>query len=730
MKCAAGRLRAKGPVLLGLLLFVAVVLPKPSLSAGSDEYSPFIFDETRPGVLRLEGVINARTPLMLARALSALSGITTLELSSPGGTVYDALVMASNIRTAGLRTSIPAGAKCHSACAYLFFAGTERSAEGELGVHQVAAENSVSGQFAVGDIAKALEEFDVPSAVLFKMLQTPPDRMYVFSPQEIAELGLVGGGTPAAVPAVVPEAPEPVPEPILDLAASIYSDTLVYCSEGAPEGFDPAAHTSGTTYDASSRTIYNRLTGFAPGSTRIVPRLAESWDISADGMEYTFHLRPGVQFHTTDYFTPTRDLNADDVIFSFARQLDTSHPWHSYFPGAAWLYSDALSMPDIIKQIVKIDDLTVKFVLRRPEAPLIANLAMDFTSILSREYADQLAASGRMENLNTRPIGTGPFQFISYRQDEIRYRANPEYWNGKQNIESLIFDITPSANKRRQKLESGACQVMSYPNPTDIEALRARAGVVVAELPSLNIGYLAYNTRMPPFDNPQVRKALNMAIDKQAIVKAVYKNTGRSAVNPIPPTMWSYNEEIVDDPYDPQVARQMLRQAGVDALSMKIWSMPVLRPYNPDARRMAEMIKADLEQIGVTVDIVSYEWGEFLSRSREPDRAGAVLLGWTGDNGDPDNFLAILLGCDGVGGSNRAQWCNAEFENLVQRAKAVSDPLARAELYKSAQEVFKRETPWLTIAHSLEFVPMSAKVKGYVMSAIGAHGFEGVSLEQ
>ncbi len=193
--------------------------------------------------------------------------------------------------------------------------------------------------------------------------------------------------------------------------------------------------------------------------------------------------------------------------------------------------------------------------------------------------------------------------------------------------------------------------------------MKADADVNLLEQEGLNVGYLAFNTEKAPFDNAEVRQALNMAINKQAIIDAVFQGAGKIAKNPIPPTIWSYNDAIEDDPYDPEAAKALLAEAGVTDLSMKIWAMPVQRPYNPNARRMAELIQADWAKIGVEVEIVSYEWGEYLERSKDGERDGAVLLGWTGDNGDPDNFLAVLLGCDGVGGSNRAHWCNKPFDD-------------------------------------------------------------------
>jgi len=518
---------------------------------------------------------------------------------------------------------------------------------------------------------------------------------------------------------------------LLALAASQASaKTLVYCSEGAPEGFDPAPYTATSTFDAA-RPVYERLVEFERGGTRVVPGLAESWTVSADGLEYTFRLRPGVKFHTTDFFAPTRELNADDVIFSFRRQLDTADPWYGYIPGVTWTFFKAMSMPELIKDIVKVDDRTVRFVLTRPEAPMLANLAMDFASILSKEYADKLAADNHKERLNRQPVGTGPFQFVAYQEEAVvRYRANPDYRGGRQPIDDLIFAITPDAAVRQQRLLAGECQITSFPNPADVPRLRATPGITVMEQPGFNIGYLAYNTRQPPFDRREVRKALNMAIDKRAILAAVYQGAGQIAINPIPPTLWSYNASIKDDPYDPEAAGKLLDEAGVHGLKMKIWAMPVQRPYNPNARRMAELIQADFAKVGVTAEIVSYDWAQYLQAAKALDRDGAVLLGWTGGNGDPDNFLAVLLGCDAVGGTNRAQWCDPAYDDLVQKAKVTADVAERTRLYEQAQAIFKREAPWATIAHSVVFMPMSDKVRNYRMDPLGAHRFDGVDIAE
>lgn len=515
------------------------------------------------------------------------------------------------------------------------------------------------------------------------------------------------------------------------MASAAWSKTLVYCSEGSPEGFDPGIYTAGTTFDASSRTVYSRLVEFTHGKTEVEPGLAESWTVSDDGTQYTFKLRPGVKFQTTDFFTPSRDLTADDVVFSFERQLKADSPWAKYVAGVSYEYAAGMGFPELIKSVEKVDDLTVKFTLNHPEAPFLADLAMDFASVVSKEYADKLQADGKMEQMNQMPLGTGPFTFVAYQPDAvIRYKANETYFKGKEKIDDLVFAITPDASVRAQKLKAGECHIMPYPNAADVKDLKADSSLKVLEQPGLNVSYLAYNTLQAPFDKPEVRRALNMAINKQAIVDAVFQGAGQVAKNPIPPTMWSYNDAVKDDAYNPDEAKKMLEAAGVKDLSMKIWAMPVSRPYMLNARRAAELMQADLAKIGVKVEIVTHEWAEYLKLSKDKARDGAAILGWTGDNGDPDNFLDTLLGCEAVGGNNRAQWCNKEFDALVKKAKKTADVSERTKLYEEAQVVFKKEAPWATIDHSTEFVPMSAKVSGYVQDPVGVHRFDGVDIAE
>lgn len=507
--------------------------------------------------------------------------------------------------------------------------------------------------------------------------------------------------------------------------------TFVYCSEASPSYLSPVLGTDGATIDASGQAMFNGLTTFERGTTNVIPALAEKWDVSEDGKTYVFHLRKGVKFHSNKDFKPTRDFNADDVVFSFNRQLDPNHPYHKV-SGGSYEYFIGMDMQNIIDKVEKVDDYTVKISLKVPNAPFLANLAMDFASIYSAQYADAMAKAKTPEKLDSAPIGTGPFEFVSYQKDSaVRYKAFENYWQGKAKIDRLVFSITPDASVRYAKLQKGECHAAPYPNPADIAKLKADSNITLLTKPGLNVGYLNFNVQKAPFDNVKVRQALNYAVNKDAIIESVYQGAGQVAKNPIPPTMWSYNDEVKDYAYDPEKAKALLKEAGFEnGFETDLWAMPVSRPYNPNARRMAELVQADWEKVGVKAKIVSYEWGEYLKRMRAGDHQTG-MMGWTGGNGDPDNFLNTLLSCAAVeSGSNYANFCHKEFNDLVTKAAQVTDPAERTALYQQAQLVFKEQAPWITIAHSTTYFPVRKEVKGYVIDPFGLHNFYAVELEK
>lgn len=516
---------------------------------------------------------------------------------------------------------------------------------------------------------------------------------------------------------------------VTGLASAAEAKTLVYCSEGSPENFNPQINTTGTSFDAA-RPVFNQLVEFEPGTTKIRPALAESWDVSPDGMEVTFHLRKGVKFHSSKLFKPTRDFNADDVLFSFNRMWKEDNPYHKV-SGGAYDYFNDMEMPTLLKSIDKVDDYTVKFTLTKPNAPFLANLGMDFATIMSAEYADAMLKAGKPETVDQQPIGTGPFTFVAYQKDAvIRFKAFPDFWGPKAKIDDLVFAITKDPTARWAKLQKNECQVMIGPNPADLDAMGKDPNVNLLSQPGLNIAYLSFNVTKPPFDKKEVRQALTMAIDQATIIKDVYGGAGQAAKNFIPPTIWGYNDAIEPYKYDPAKAKEMLKAAGVaEGFESDLWWMPVTRPYNPNAKRIAELMQADFEKVGIKTHLVSYEWGEYRKRMQAGEHQMGQL-GWSGDNGDPDNFF-FLLGCEGArpGGQNLSKWCNKDFEALFQKAKSTFDVAERTKLYEQMQVIAHDEAPVFNMAHSIVYEPIRKNVTNYKVSPLGRREFAEVGLE-
>ena len=506
--------------------------------------------------------------------------------------------------------------------------------------------------------------------------------------------------------------------------------TLVYCSEASPEGFDPGLYTSGGTFDASGHAIYNQLISFINGTTDVEPGLAEKWEASEDGLTYTFTLRKGVKFHTTKFFTPTREFNADDVIFTLDRMFNPENAFRKANP-AEFPYAVDTGLTENVAKLEKVDDHTITLTLKKPDPDLIVKIAMPAFSILSAEYADKLSKEGKVQMLNQEPVGTGPFVFERYQKDaQIRYSANKQYWKeGLPKVDNLIFAITTDAAVRFQKMKAGECHIMSFPKPNDLAAMRSDAALKMDQAPGFNVGYLAYNTEKGETKKREVRQALDMAINRQAIIDAVYQGEAQEAINPMPPSLWGYNKNIKNAPHDVEKAKELLKQAGLpNGFEMTLWAMPVQRPYNPNAKLMAEMIQADWAKIGVKAKIVTYEWGEYIKRIGKGEH-DATLIGWTGDYASPDNFLGVLLTCASINGNNYARYCSKEFEEQVVGARNSLDLAQRTAMYEKAQEIFKHDMPWTTVAHSVTNQPMRKEVNGFKISPFGDYKFDAVSLD-
>ncbi|MBC7742429.1 MAG: ABC transporter substrate-binding protein [Bdellovibrionaceae bacterium] len=508
------------------------------------------------------------------------------------------------------------------------------------------------------------------------------------------------------------------------------AQNFVFCMEGSPSSFNPQLVTDGVSMNASAQAIFNRLVEFKRGKTEIEPGLAESWTISKNKKTYTFKLRKNVSFHSNSIFTPTRMFNADDVVYTFNTQMDTKHPLS--IPAASYDYFKSMELDQLIASVKKTDDYTVVIELKHPEAPFLADLAMDFASILSEEYANSLVKSGKgLKMLETQPIGTGPFVFKSYQKDStIRYTAFDKYFKGKPKIENLIFVIVTDSTVRLQKMKSGECSVMNEPQPQDLDQIKAMKNVKLVSTEGINVSYIAFNTQKKPFDNLKVREALSMAMNQKSYLDIIYKSQGTAARNPIPPTMWSYSKNTTLNTFDVAKAKKLLADAGYpNGFDTELWTLPVSRPYLPNGKKLGELVQADLAKIGVKVKLVTFDWPVYLEKSKKGEHQ-MIQFGWTGDNGDPDNFMNVLLGCGAVqAGSNYARWCNQEFDTLLQKAKIDSAQSARTGYYEKAQVIFNREKPWYPIAHAKLNKVISDKVVGYQIDPFGHEQFESVDLK-
>ena len=507
------------------------------------------------------------------------------------------------------------------------------------------------------------------------------------------------------------------------------ADIFVYCSEANPDYFNPQMSISGTSFDASN-LLYSRLIEYNKEGTKLIPGLAEKWTVSKDKKTYTFHLRKDVEFYPRGEFEPSRPFNADDVIFSFMRQKDKSHPFHN-LNGASYKFFYSLDLQNQILKIKKVNQHTVQFVLKTASNLFPKYMAMEFAVILSKEYANFLLKKKQAEKIDFEPVGTGPFILEKYvKSNVIRYKRNDNYYLGPAPLKKIIFSITPDPSVRFQKLKRGECHFLAKAQPTDIPLIEKNKKLQVKKALTHNLAYLAMNTSKPPLDNRKVRKAIAHALNRELYLKAIYKGTAQTLDSPVPASLWGHNSEIKVPEYNIEKAKALLKQAGFEkGFKIKLWTLPVSRPYNPNGKKMGELMQADLKKIGIDVELVTYDWPTYLAKSSKGEHE-LLQIGWSADIPDPSNFLQILLTCDSIPiGSNLSGWCNKSYDKLI--ARAMQSQLKTAEkLYKRAQSLFAKDLPFIPIAQSYRYVALSKKVKGYIVKPFGSERFYHLSLSK
>jgi len=506
--------------------------------------------------------------------------------------------------------------------------------------------------------------------------------------------------------------------------------TLIVCSIQKPSGFDIVQYADGDTIEVAA-PIFDQLVAFKDGSTQIKPSLATHWKVSSDGLTYTFYLRRGVKFHTTDYFKPTRDFNADDVVFTFERMRNPKHPFNMAYP-AEFPYFFALGMDKNLKKIVKVDPYTIQFILKQSEGAFLQNIAMEFTSIYSAEYANQLLHQTKAAQINQKPIGTGPFIFKSHIKDQqIRYGANKQYWNQSKEeraqINQLIISTVTEGVVSSKKMLAGECH-LSHPRaiPTnEVEKFEQNTQFIVHKQPGFQTSLLAYNTKKSILNNAKVRQALDMAIDKAALIK-IGKGFFTQAHNVMPPGQWSFDASIKNAPYDPVKAKALLKAAGYpNGFSLKFFISLGQTPAND---RIAAIIQADWRKIGVDAKLVSYTGGEFWKRAQVGEH-DVIFSIWAGDNGDPDNWLTTTLGCGSA--SNFAKWCFKPFDSLINKARYTTNQAERIRLYQAAQKIVRHEIPLSPLHHTQIFTIRSKRIKfyrNYIIPTVGADRYVGITI--
>jgi len=493
-----------------------------------------------------------------------------------------------------------------------------------------------------------------------------------------------------------------------------YGGTFVFGRGGDSVGLDPIQETDGESFKVAQQ-IYDTLVDYKPGTTDVIPALATDWEVSEDGKVWTMYLREDVNFHDGTPF------NAEAVKFNFDRWLFEDNEYHigGEFPYIRYQFG---GFPGVFNEINVIDEYTVEFVLNTPQGPFLNNLAMVCFSISSPTAVKKYG-----EDYFKNPVGTGPFKFVEWKKDDrITVKVNEDYWNGRAYLDEIIFRSIPDPAARFMELQAGSVDMIDNMSPEDVEAVKSDQELNLLLRPSNNLGYFSMNFKMPPFDNVKVRKAMNYAIDREAIIGAFYAGLGEPAKNPMPPSLWGYNDDIEAYDYNPEKAKELLTEAGYpDGFEFDFWYMPVSRPYFPQPKLIAQAMQGFFAEVGLTANLVTYDWGTYLDKT-EHREAQTFLLGWTGDNGDPDNFIYALL--DKLNARNN--YASEELHEVLLEAQASVDREERVRLYREAQEIIYADAPWVPVVHSTPPLAQKLMVKNYIANPTGTEKFTRVWLDQ
>jgi peptide/nickel transport system substrate-binding protein len=573
-----------------------------------------------------------------------------------------------------------------------------------------------------------------------------------------------------AEPEPEPEEPEPEPEPEEPAPTEAPAEpepmepvTFIFGRGGDSVGLDPAIVTDGESFRVTGQCL-EPLYQYEQGSTTPVPALAESCEPNEDATVWTCALRQGVKFHDGT------DFNANAVVYNFERWRMTDHPQHfesqvfEYYEYMWGGFDDAST----ITSVVALDENTVEFTLNAPLAPFVANLAMDIFAISSPAAVEAAGEDYGLPSVGC--VGTGPFKFVEWVEgDHITVEANDEYWGGRPTIDQIVWRVIADDSARYLALKAGDIHALEQAVIEDLQDAEANPDVYVETRPAVNTGYLAFNYKLEEFQNPLVRQAVAHAINRQGLVENFYGAYGEVATNFLPPLIWGHNDAVEDWEYDPDLAMQLLADAGYpdgisevtvaedladadgnvvyaagDKIPLRLYYMPVTRFYYPSPKEIGEAMAADLAKVGISAELyLEGDWSTYLGARRNGLLVGLYQLGWGSDNGDPDNFQGYFFGFGGDDkvGDDPAAWekapdkregwyANTEIAALLYEASILPDQAAREALYQQVEVLLHEDVARLFIAHNNTPLIFSTKVSGYIPQPVGADYYEFVEIAE
>ena len=534
-----------------------------------------------------------------------------------------------------------------------------------------------------------------------------------------------------------------VPEELTD-------NGLIYCTHASGFSFNPQTSDAGTSMNVVTEQIYNKL--FEISNTAIpTPILAQSYSISPDGKIITIYLRKGIKFHHTDWFKPTRDFNADDVVFSLNRVLgyetylptleqssvDYKNPQYRIFHEQAkkvrFPYFESIKLNQKIESVKALNPHTVQITLFKPDASILSHLAGQYAIIFSQEYAVQLNADDNLVQLDLLPVGTGPYKVKNYfRNQYVRLEKNEDYWKKDAKIKNIIIDLSTDRTGRLVKFFNGECQIASYPEVSQLGLLKENdKRYYVKSAEGMNLAYLAFNFQNAVIQDEQVRRAIAQAINRQRIIKAIYHNTATVANNIIPNISWASSVNTPDFAYDfnPTEAKKVLQDKQ---LHLNMWVLNEEQVYNPAPLKTAELIKEDLNNVGVNVTIRSVTRTFLIDQlNKKSENYDMILTGWLAGNLDPDSFMRPILSCNAASEmTNLSNWCDEDFDQLMDKALDSPNLWERAHVYNQAQELILSKLPIVPLANMKRVLVVNSRVRHIEMNPFGSLNFSTLSLRK